>query len=110
MAEKTFITIAKCGLACEVCQHFINRDCLGCVKENELNSRCLIFKCTVEKNIQYCIQCMEFPCKFMQGISKAYCPVFTEIKSKIKVLPYVVCDTLQDRDPKRLLKAQIETI
>jgi hypothetical protein len=47
---------------------------------------------------------MEFPCKFMQGISKAYCPVFTEIKSKIKVLPYVVCDTLQERDSKRLLK------
>jgi hypothetical protein len=104
MVEKTEITIARCGLACEVCQHFINRDCLGCQKEKESNSKCLIFKCAEEKNVQYCIQCMEFPCKFMQGISKAYCPVFTEIKSKIKVLPYVVCDTLQDRNPKRLLK------
>lgn len=109
MAETTYITIAKCGLACEVCLHFINRDCLGCVKENELNIRCLIFKCTVEKNIQYCIQCMEFPCKFMQGISKAYCPVLTEIKSKTKVLT-LCSDTLQDRDPKRLLKSQIEAI
>jgi hypothetical protein len=104
MVEKTYITIAKCGLACEVCQHFINRDCLGCIKENELNSRCLIFKCAEEKNIQYCIQCMEFPCKFMQGISKAYCPVLTEIKSRIKVLPYVVSDTLQGRNQKHLLK------
>jgi hypothetical protein len=73
------ITIARCGLACEVCKHF-NRECLGCEKENRLKSRCLIFNCAKEKRIQYCIQCQEFPCKLMVGLSKAYCPVFTEIK------------------------------
>ena len=89
----------------------INRDCLGCIKENDLNSRCLIFKCAVEKNIQYCIQCMEFPCKFMQGISKAYCPVFTEIKSKIKMLSYIMYATLQqDREIQNVcLNSQIDT-
>ncbi len=108
MVDKIGITIARCGIACEVCQYFINKDCLGCVKENELNSRCLIFKCAEEKNIRYCIQCMEFPCKFMRGISKAYCPVFTEIKSRIKALSYLVCNTPQDRDQNVCLKSQIE--
>lgn len=72
-------TIAKCGLACEVCQYFINRDCLGCVRENELNSKCLIFTCAKKKKIKYCLQCSEFPCEFM-CLSKTYCPVFSKIK------------------------------
>jgi hypothetical protein len=104
--RKIDITIARCGLACEVCKHF-NQECLGCEKENRLNNRCLIFHCAEEKNIQYCIQCQEFPCKFMVGLSKAYCPVYSEIKSKINInqrTPNVCVTALQDRTPKHLLK------
>jgi hypothetical protein len=46
--RKIDITVARCGLACEVCKHF-NQECFGCEKENELNSRCLIFNCAEEK-------------------------------------------------------------
>jgi len=79
--KKTYINIARCGLACEVCTHF-NQECLGCEKENELNSGCLIFNCAEGKNIRYCTQCQEFPCKLMVGLSKAYCPVYAGIKLK----------------------------
>ncbi len=105
MVEKIGITIARCGLACEVCKHF-NRECLGCETENRLNSICLIFNCAQEKKIQYCIQCQEFPCKLM-NLSKAYCPVYSEIKSKININqcpPDVCVSALQDRNPKYLLK------
>jgi hypothetical protein len=106
MVEKIGITIARCGIACEVCKHF-NKECLGCEAENRFNSRCLIFNCAQEKNVQYCIQCQEFPCKFMRGISKAYCPVYSELLSKININQRTadVCVTaLQDRNPKYLLK------
>ncbi len=87
--DKIDITIAKCGLACEVCMHF-NHECLGCEKENRIKSRCLIFNCAEEKKIQYCIRCQEFPCKLMVGLSKAYCPVYTEINQTSKHYSHLV--------------------
>ncbi|VVB95729.1 Uncharacterised protein [uncultured archaeon] len=72
------IMIGRCGVACEVCGHF-NQGCLGCVKENTIKKRCLIFICAEKKNNEFCIKCQEFPCKLMRGLSKAYCPVFTDI-------------------------------
>jgi len=74
------VTIARCGLACEVCQYFINQKCLGCEMEYECNSRCLIFNCTEKRQIKYCLQCPEFPCGFM-NLSKTYCPVFSKFKN-----------------------------
>jgi hypothetical protein len=73
------ITIGKCGLACGYCRHF-NRGCMGCEEENGFKRRCLIFECAEDKNTKYCIQCQEFPCNLMRGLSRAYCPVFTTIK------------------------------
>ncbi len=81
------IIVARCGIACQVCKHFISGDCTGCEKENIFNNRCLIFNCAEEKNVEYCIQCEEYPCKFMVGLSKAYCPIFNEIKLKILQKP-----------------------
>src|SRR5574341_589957 len=98
MVEKAGVIVARCGLACEVCQHF-NQGCPDCEKDNELNSRCLIYKCAQEKNIQYCLQCPQYPCKLIVGLSKAYCPIYSEIKSNIKVLPCIVYDTPLDWDP-----------
>ena len=74
--------IARCGLACEICKHF-NKECLGCEKENSFSNRCLIFNCSKEKNIKYCLQCKEYPCRLMVGLSKSYCPIYSELKSKL---------------------------
>ena len=73
------ITIGRCGVACEVCKNF-NHGCYGCNIENQSKNPCLIYLCAEEKNIQYCLQCDEFPCNLMKGLSKSYCPVFTKIK------------------------------
>ena len=72
--------IARCGLACEICQYFINHRCQGCEKENLINNECLIFNCTEKKQIKYCLQCAEFPCEFM-NLSRTYCPVLSKIKN-----------------------------
>ncbi|MCX9073843.1 MAG: hypothetical protein OIN88_04195 [Candidatus Methanoperedens sp.] len=42
----------------------------------------------VKKNIKYCGQCADYPCNLMRGLSKAYCPVFAEIK--FKLLPTII--------------------
>ncbi|MGZ7096538.1 MAG: DUF3795 domain-containing protein [Methanobacterium sp.] len=88
------VTIARCGLACEVCKHFINQQCLGCEMENEIDNRCLIFNCAKKRQIKHCLQCQEFPCEFM-NLSKTYCPVFSKINNlershKIMIIPQVV--------------------
>jgi len=75
------VTIARCGLACEICNNF-NMECLGCENENSNNKRCVIFNCSTEKNIKYCLQCNEYPCRLMIGLSKSYCPIYSEIKLK----------------------------
>jgi len=72
------IAISRCGIACEVCSHF-NHGCMGCKKENRLKNICLIFRCAEEKNVEYCLRCIEYPCDLMRGLSKAYCPVVSEI-------------------------------
>ena len=78
------ITIARCGFACEICKYFINQECCGCEKENGFESKCLIFNCAQEKNVPYCLQCDEYPCMLMVGLSRAYCPIFTKIKAQNK--------------------------
>lgn len=80
MSEKNMdITIGRCGLACGVCKKY-NNGCLGCIEQNEIENTCVIFNCAEEKSVKYCIQCQEYPCRLIHGLSKAYCPVFTRYK------------------------------
>ncbi|MCZ7397244.1 MAG: DUF3795 domain-containing protein, partial [Candidatus Methanoperedens sp.] len=72
------INIGRCGLACEFCKRF-NKECLGCEEQNRLENNCIIYNCAVKKGIKYCIQCPEAPCNLMRGLSKAYCPVCSEL-------------------------------
>lgn len=78
------ITIARCGFTCEICKYYINQGCRGCEKENKFESRCLIFNCAKDKNVQYCLQCDAYPCTLMVGLSRAYCPILTKIKAQNK--------------------------
>jgi hypothetical protein len=72
------INIGRCGIACEFCKHF-DMKCLGCEEENIKENKCIIYNCAAEKNIKYCIQCSEAPCNLMRGLSRAYCPVFSDL-------------------------------
>jgi hypothetical protein len=93
------ITIARCGLACEVCTHFINQGCHGCEKENGLESRCLLFRCAQKKNVQYCLQCDAYPCMLMVGLSRAYCPIYTKIKAQNKSPLSILTTKIRIRAP-----------
>ena len=73
------IEIGKCGITCGICKNY-NNGCLGCIKENNDKSICIIFKCANENDVQYCLQCEEFPCNLSRGLSKSYCPVFSRIE------------------------------
>jgi hypothetical protein len=84
MDNRVKITVARCGIACEACILFICKECSGCEMENTQITRCLIFKCAKEKNVNICLQCPEYPCYLMVGLSRAYCPVHSEIKSSKK--------------------------
>ena len=53
--------IAYCGLACCLCEH--TEDCPGC-KNNGCSGKdwCKSIKCCLEKGIDGCWQCGEYPC------------------------------------------------
>ena len=51
--------IAYCGLACVLCS---NTDCSGCVSEIACGKDCAIGKCAVEKGVDGCYACPDYPC------------------------------------------------
>jgi hypothetical protein len=66
------LTLPPCGALCEICRDFKRGICKGCVKTKgkpwflKRFTRfeiCPIYKCAVEKGVEKCIDCKEFPCK-----------------------------------------------
>ncbi len=59
-------SIAYCGLICKLCH--LSDECDGCKSKNNRCSKylsstgCYQFKCCVEKTINGCWECAEFPC------------------------------------------------
>ena len=51
--------IAYCGLACVLCS---SADCSGCVSEIACGKDCAIGKCAVEKGVDGCYACPDYPC------------------------------------------------
>ena len=51
--------IGYCGLACVVCSY---TDCPGCVGKIAGGDDCAIGKCAVQKGIDGCYACDEYPC------------------------------------------------
>lgn len=64
MSEK----ISYCGIYCGACPSYL-KSCLGCRSNNKNQTRkskwsCKIRKCCIElKNLKYCGECDDFPCK-----------------------------------------------
>lgn len=52
-------SIAYCGLVCKLCIEGKSGQCTGC---REKSSGCSIKACVLEKNINGCWECYEFPC------------------------------------------------
>jgi hypothetical protein len=66
--EKTYPTIACCGLDCGLCPRYYTMGtsrCPGCAGPNFSNkhpSCSFITCCVIKKNLEVCAQCPEFPC------------------------------------------------
>jgi hypothetical protein len=53
---------AACGLYCGWCPLYINTECKGCGRGDKVD--CKIYKCCrVNKNLQFCSLCADFPCE-----------------------------------------------
>ena len=61
--------VAPCGLYCEECTAFLNSECGGCRSNKGLsekyNKYCKIYQCSSDKNLKICVECKDFPCKFL---------------------------------------------
>lgn len=61
--------IGYCGIDCTKCSSFKDNTCQGCKTEiNIETSKCQILICAIEKSIEYCSDCLEFPCEKNKGI------------------------------------------
>jgi len=69
---------APCGVNCFVCYvHLKNKKpCNGCygidTNKPERCKQCIIKQCVIGKNIKYCFECTEFPCKRIKNLEKSY--------------------------------------
>jgi len=53
--------IGKCGIYCGACPLHIGGICKGC--SDVSTTKCSIYKCVNERNLNSCGECPEFPCK-----------------------------------------------
>ena len=75
MAEykvRTYPIFSACGLNCGLCPRYYTDGpsrCPGCGGEDFLETHCTcsILPCCERKNIEFCFECNEFPCKKYDG-------------------------------------------
>jgi hypothetical protein len=68
------MSIAACGIACEVCALYDQKKCPGCApgtdKEapaklkalTEMGYPCPVLECAIKSQVAYCLSCDKFPC------------------------------------------------
>ena len=67
---------APCGMNCLVCyKHcYHKKPCAGCLKSDqgkpEHCRKCRIKDCVTERQITYCFECPEYPCKQIKRLEK----------------------------------------
>lgn len=60
-----------CGLNCGLCPMQIRGDCGGCFTDSPCYPNCPFAPCSVRHgNVEYCFQCVEYPCKRYDGIDR----------------------------------------
>lgn len=113
---------AACGIDCDVCE--LKPECRGCPPGTDPGARdrldelqrligfiCPVLRCAIEKNVDYCIRCQEFPCnihyKYNYPYSDLYLDdikVMTELRSEFgsdRFHEVVLKTTLKHRKPKQ---------
>lgn len=83
---------APCGMNCTVCYKHchtrkIQKPCSGCMQENKSKPvhcrKCRIKDCVQLKEITYCYQCGDFPCRLIRNLEKVITAVTKKVWSKI---------------------------
>lgn len=71
--------LAPCGVNCLFCSAHLSKKnaCPGCRVPEELITRkscrnCKKKQCVLDKGLQWCFQCSEFPCAKIVGLNKRY--------------------------------------
>ena len=79
MPEKIDISMfAPCGMNCKVCYKHCcyKKPCAGCLNNDkgkpEHCRKCKIKDCVKHKEISYCYECSQYPCKRMRDLEKSY--------------------------------------
>ena len=54
--------VGRCGLVCSLCDAVEKYQCVGCRKGGGPDADCFQLLCTLEKGIDGCWDCVEFPC------------------------------------------------
>ncbi len=69
---------APCGMNCMVCyKHcYHQKPCAGCLNSDsgkpEHCRKCRIKDCIKEKELIYCFECLDYPCKLIKHLEKSY--------------------------------------
>lgn len=60
-----------CGLVCETCDYKDKCNCGGCVLTlgNPFHGACPVAACAIQKGLEHCGKCKEFPCKLLCNYS-----------------------------------------
>ncbi len=77
MGDAESISLASpCGLYCGECLYY-KKECLGCIPSGGHPSwgKCPTYECTIDKNVEQCGECSEFPCRrFLKQYSRQLGP------------------------------------
>jgi len=96
LREGRFKLAAPCGLYCGVCSNYVDGMCHGCgctandCFAGKKHVICSIYKCTLEKSIEDCSLCRDFPCtKLIQfvydPIMKTHSPAINNLERRRKI-------------------------
>jgi len=72
------IMFAPCGMNCMVCyKHcYHKKPCAGCLNSDlgkpEHCRNCAIKDCSSDKELSYCFECPDYPCKRIKNLEKSY--------------------------------------
>jgi len=56
------LKIGVCGIACAKCPQYTSGKCKGCSPEVPVDI-CPLPKCAEKKGVEFCFNCLEFPCE-----------------------------------------------
>lgn len=73
--KRDFEKITPCGGDCSDCEHLLNNECEGCLKNGGSRVKlwgksCSIYECCERHGVKFCGLCGEFPCKEFDRIKE----------------------------------------